>query len=125
MTYFVDANIIIKAFTTNKDKEDCKDILRKQFITNSLCLVEAYDSICTIINDKNRATNYIKSLYKSDCKIIELDSNLLFESLKRVEKYNLNIFDLIHYTTALLNNCSEIVTYNHDFDNLEIKRIEP
>ena len=54
----------------------------------------------------------------------QLDKNLLFEAFKRDEKYNLDTFDLINYTTALLNNCSEIVSYDRDFDGLEIKRVE-
>ena len=47
------------------------------------------------------------------------------ESFKRIDKYNLNIFDLINYVTALINNCSEFVSYDKHFDNLEIKRVEP
>ena len=125
MTYFLDANIIIKAFIINKDKEKCKNALQEDIITNTLCLIEAYDGIYLITKNKDLASKCIKSLYKSNCKIIDLDANLLFESLKRIDKYNLNIFDLIHYTTALLNNCSEFISYDKHFDNLEIKRVEP
>ena len=67
----------------------------------------------------------IKSLFKSDCVVVDLDKNLLFESFKKCEKYNLDTFDLINYITALLNNCTEIISYDGDFDDLEIKRVEP
>ncbi len=125
MTVFVDSNIIVKAFTENNDKNKCRKILNENFITDALCLIEAHKSITTIKDNKTYSTKCIKSLFKKQGKIIDLDINLLFETLKRIEKYNLDIFDLIHYTTALLNNCSEFISYDKHFDNLEIKRIEP
>lgn len=125
MSLFIDSNVIIKAFVDNKDNEECRKVLYEDFITNALCLVEAQHAISTIKNDKVYASDCIRSLFKSDGIIVQLDKNLLFESFKRIEEYNLNIFDLINYTTALINNCSEIVSYDKDFDNLEIKRVEP
>jgi predicted nucleic acid-binding protein len=122
---FIDANVIIKAFTDNEDKEKCRDILYEDFVTNTLCLVEAQHSISTIKKNNIYAANCIKSLFKSNCVIVQLDKNLLFESFKRIEKYSLNIFDLINYVTALVNNCSHFVSYDAHFDDLEIKRIEP
>ena len=125
MSQFLDANVIIKAFTDNEDKEVCRRILSEDFVTNMLCLIEAQHTISMIKDNKIYASNCIKSLFKSNNAIIQLDKNLLFESFKKLEKYNLNIFDLIHYITALINNCSEFVSYDKHFDNLEIKRVEP
>lgn len=125
MTYFIDANVIIKAFTDNKDKEKCRNLLQEPFVTNTLCLVEAEHGISVIKKSKSYAANCIKSLFKSDSTIVDLDRNLLFESFKRIEKYELAIFDLINYITALINNCEEFISYDKDFDNLEIKRAEP
>ena len=125
MEIFIDANVIIKAFTENIDKEKCRRILFEDFVTNTLCLVEAQHAISIIKNDKRYASECIKSLFKSNGIIIQLDKNLLFESFKRIEEYNLNIFDLINYTTALIMNCSEFVSYDGNFDGLEIKRVEP
>lgn len=125
MTRFIDANVIVKAFFNNIDKERCRNILHEEFITNTLCLVEAQHALSAIKNNKTYAANCIKSLFKSNCIIVQLDKNLLFESFKRIEKYNLDAFDLIHYATSLINNCNEIVSYDGDFDDLEIKRVEP
>jgi len=125
MSIFIDSNVIIKAFVDDKDTEKCKEVLQEDFITDTVCLVEAQHSISAIKNDKSYAADCIKSLFRGSGIIIHLDKNLLFESLKRIEKYDLKISDLIHYTTALLNNCSEIVSYDKDFDGLEIKRVEP
>ena len=125
MTIFIDANVIVKAFFNNPDKDSCRNLLQEVFVTNMLCLVEAQKILSVIKNDRIYAADCIKSLLKRSGIIVQLDTNLLFESLKRTEKYNLDPFDLIHYTTALLKNCSEFVSYDTDFDNLEIKRIEP
>lgn len=122
---FVDANILVKAFTNNEDADKCKQILLSEFIVDTLSLVEAFGAITIIKNNKYEAADCIRSLFKTQGIIVDLDRNIIFETFKRLNKYNLKIFDLIHYTTALINNCSEIVSYDKDFDNLEIKRIEP
>jgi len=125
MSVFIDSNVIIKAFVDDKDTGKCRSMIFKEFVTNALCLVEAQHTISKIKNDKFYAADCVKSLFKSKGTIVQLDRNLLFESFKRIGKYNLNISDLINYTTALINNCSQIVSYDKDFDDLEIKRIEP
>lgn len=124
MIPFVDSVVLIKAFTENPDKHKCREIVHEKFVTNTLCLVEAHHFISLISKSKTHAAVSIKSLFKSDCVVVDLDKNLLFEAFKRTEKYKLDTFDLINYVTALLNNCSEIVSYDKDFDGLEIKRVE-
>ncbi|MBI2632177.1 PIN domain-containing protein [Candidatus Pacearchaeota archaeon] len=53
-----------------------------------------------------------------------MDVNLAFEALIRSKKYDkLKFIDLIHYMTALLNNCDEIISFDTDFNGLEIKRV--
>ena len=125
MKAFIDSNVIIKAFTENSDKEKCRKILYEELITTSLCLVEAQHGISLIIGNKILASHCIKSLFKRNITIVQLDKNLLFESFKKIDKYNLNIFDLINYVAALSNNCSEFISYDKHFNNLEIKRVEP
>ena len=122
---FVDSAVLIKAFTENPDKHKCREIVHEKFVTNTLCLVEAHHFISLISKNKTHAAMSIKSLFKSDCVVVDLDKNLLFESFKRTEKYKLDTFDLINYVTALLDNCDEFISYDKDFDDLEIKRTEP
>lgn len=125
MTSFIDANVIVKSFTDNNDKEKCRSILQEEFITNALCLVEAQDAITKISGDSVYGANCVKSLFKGRGTIVPLDRNILFEAFRRIERYRLNIFDLIHYLTALNNDCARIISYDKDFDNLEIRREEP
>ena len=125
MKAFIDANVIIKAFTDNPDKEKCRHLLYGDFVTNTLCLVEAQHAIGVITRDRISAADCVKSLFKSGGTIVPLDINLLFESYKRTVRHKLNVFDMIHFVTALLSRCDTIFSYDKDFDNLEIKRLEP
>ncbi len=120
---FLDSNIIAYAFYENENRERCQELIKGEGIINTLNLIEAYNIIQFETNDKEYAKKAITSLLKSNIKIVDIDVNIIFEALKRIEKYkNLKFLDLIHYTTALLNNCNEFASYNKDFDNLEIKR---
>ena len=122
---FVDANVIIKAFTDNAEKEKCRDILQEGFVTTTVCLLEAFHGIAVIKRNNLYAAYCIKSLYKSNGTIVPVDKNILFEAFRRLEKSSLSIFDLVSYSTAVLWNCNSIVSYDKDFDGGDIKRTEP
>lgn len=120
---FIDSNIIAYAFYENENRARCQELIREGGIINTINLIEAYN-IIQFATNRDHATNSIKSLLKSNIKIINTDINLIFESLKRNKKYEkLKFLDLIHYITALLNNCNEIASHDSDFDGLDIKRI--
>ncbi len=123
---FLDSNIVVYAFTNNPRKEKCRKVLRERnLITNTLVIAESIAQI-GIITDKEQARQaFIAILKYGNVKIVELDGNLLFESVKRAQKYDLKLFDLIHYTTCILNNCQGILSYDDDFNKLEIPRNEP
>lgn len=121
---FIDSNVIATAFYDNPLRENCELILRGNGVINTICLIEVFNVLERITN-RERALRCVKSLFKSNLTIIDADINLIFEALKRSENYRLNFFDLIHYSTAALNNCEAIVSYDRDFNNLEIPREEP
>tara|TARA_Y100000310_G_scaffold17224_1_gene17098 strand:+ start:6626 stop:7003 length:378 start_codon:yes stop_codon:yes gene_type:complete len=125
MTVFLDTNIIVQAFTNNVHQANCRKALSTFFLTDTLALVEAYQALERITKDRSYVTIAIKSLLSKDCIIIPLHNDVLFDSLRKAHKYNLSIFDLIHYINAKINNCSTIASYDKHFDNLEIKRVEP
>ena len=125
-TEFLDSNVIVYAFTNNPRKEMCrKAIIESRLITNTLALSEATAKI-SVITDKEQAKHALTAILKSaNIQIIDLTGSLLFEAMRRHHKYSLLLFDLIHYTTALMNNCQSIISYDKDFDKLEIPRAEP
>lgn len=119
---FIDTNILAYAFYANEFQNNCQEIIKKGGMINTINLIEALIVLENII-DRRTAITFIKGLLKSNLVIINTDITLFFEALKRADKYkNLNFIDLIHYTTALLNNCESIASYDADFDNLELKR---
>ena len=127
MSKFVDSDVIIFASTSNPKQDLCFKFIKTENITiNSLVLVECLSKIATITKNKDFAVRTIKAIYNSgNIEIVDLNKNLFFEAMKRFGRYDLKISDLIHYTTALLSGCSSIVSYDTDFDNLEIKREVP
>lgn len=123
---FIDSNILAYAFYDNKNKEKCRDIIRKGGVINTVNLIEAFNIIQFETNDRKIAVDSMKSLLKSNLNIMNVDINIIFEALKRAIRYKkLKFIDLIHYVSALICGCNEIVSYDSDFNNLEIKRIEP
>ena len=120
---FIDSNVLAYTFYDNKFKERCQEIVNEGGVINTVNLIEAYN-IIQFETNAEYATKTIRSLLKSNLKIVDVDINLIFEALRRALKYkNLKFIDLIHYTTAILHNCSEIASYDKDFDGLEIKRV--
>jgi len=120
---FIDSNILAYAFYNNKYQDRCQKIIKEGGIINTINLVEAFNIIEHEIS-REIAIKSIRGLLKSNLKIIDADLNLIFESLKKGEKSKLNFIDLIHYTSALLNNCETIISYDKDFNGLEIPREE-
>ncbi len=127
MAKFLDSDVIVFAFSNNPNKEKCRKLIYSEsIIINTLVLLESYSKIVTITKQTEIAVGMVKEFYRREnIEIVNFDINLLFEAIKRTEKYSLKISDLVHYTTALLKGCSFIVSYDKDFDNLEIKRGEP
>jgi len=125
MRQFIDSTIVAGAFTANENKEKCQNILREGGVINGLVLIESFDVIERITKDREYTLKVIKSLMSGNLRVVELTNRIIFESVKRCGKYILRVYDLIHYRTALLTGCSSITSYDKDFDNLELKRIEP
>ena len=125
MVIFLDANILAKAFYENPHRQACRTILSEEFITDSLCVVETGHVLMKVLGNKETSVICVKSLYKCHGVIIPLDHNVIFETLRRLEKYQLTFYDMVHYVCALLNNCEKFISYDKAFDGLEIKRVEP
>lgn len=121
---FIDSNIIAYSFYQNEFQDNCQTIIKEGGIIDVLNLIESFN-IIEFETDRETATTSIKSLLKSNIKIIDIDINIIFEALKKAQKYKkLKFIDLIHYVVASLNSCETIVSYDTDFNNLDIPRKE-
>ena|SRR3989344_4685994 len=132
-TCFIDADVFVNAFVNldvekNKASRNLLEQLEQgkiKLLTDFLVLVETY-YIIEKYKGIDIAIDVVKELLTfNNLEIIPLDNHAFFEAVKRVKKYTLRINDVLHYTIALLNNASNFYSYDTDFDNLEIKRIEP
>ncbi len=121
---FIDSNIIAYAFYPNEHQELCQQSLRSGGIINTLVLIEAFH-IIEHQTSREHARDAIKSILKTNITVLNTDINLIFETIKRTEKNKLRFIDLLHYTTALTHNCEAILTYDKDFNKLDIPREEP
>ena len=122
---FLDSNVIAYAFYKNEYTEKCQNVLREGGMVDVFNLIESFFIIEKETKSKEIAQKSIKNLLKSDIQIVDVDINLLFEALKGINNLKLSIFDAIHYSCAVMNGCSAIISYDKDFDNLDIPREEP
>jgi len=125
MQPFIDSTVIIAAFTPNEKKEACQKIINEGGVINGLVLIESFDVIERITKNREYSLKVVRSLMSSSLEIAQLTNAFIFEAIKRSNRNSLRIFDMIHYSTALLYNCSGIISYDKHFDNLDIKRVEP
>ena len=122
---FLDSNVLAYAFYENEYQEKCRQAIWQGGLVNTLNLIEAFN-IIEWQRNRDIAMRAIKSLLKSNLVIVNVDVNLLFEALKRSEKnHKLKCMDLLHYTSAQQYSCSAILSYDKDFNGLDIAREEP
>ena len=122
---FLDSNVIAYAFYKNEYTEECQNVLRQGGLVDVFNLIESFFIIEKETKSREIAQKSIKNLLKSNIQIVDVDINLLFEALKRVNNLKLSIFDAIHYSCAVTNGCSAIISFDKDFDSLDIPREEP
>ncbi len=122
---FLDSNVLAYSFYENEHLERCQQALLEGGIANTFNLIEAFLIIEKETGSRERARKSIMSLLKSNVQIVEVNVNVVFECLRRISSLKLSIFDAIHYTTAILAGCNSILSYDMDFNNLDIPREEP
>ncbi|MBS3123834.1 PIN domain-containing protein [Candidatus Woesearchaeota archaeon] len=121
---FIDSNILAYAFYENEFQENSRNVIRQGGLVDTLCLIEAFN-IIEMQTSREIAVQSIRGLLRSNLVMINIDINVVFEALKKSPRFKkLKFLDLIHYMVAVLNNCETIVSYDSDFDQLEITRTE-
>lgn len=122
---FLDSNVLAYAFYENEHVLRCQKSIMEGGVVDIFNLVEAFFIIEKETGSRELAQKSIKGLLKSSLIIADVDINLFFEALKKINNTKLSIFDSIHYNCALMNNCDAILSYDKDFDGLGIPREEP
>lgn len=121
---FIDSNIMAYAFYQNEYQENCQNIIRGEGITDTIALAEAFN-IIEFESSRNMAIIAVRGILRSNLKIVDVDVNVIFEALKKADVYKkLKFIDLLHYIIASLKNCEAFISYDKDFEGLEIARVE-
>lgn len=122
---FLDTNVLAYAFYSNENTDRCQAAITEGGFTDTFNLIEAFHIIEKETGSREQAQSAIKGLLKSNVEIVGVDVNTVFEALKKAGRSRLSIFDTVHYACALINNCNSILSYDKDFDKLDIPREEP
>jgi len=121
----LDSNVVSYAFYNNDFTVKCQNAIKDGGAIDTFSLAESFLIIEKETGSREFAQKSIKSLFRLNIQIIDIDLNVIFEALKNINHYKLSIFDMIHYCCAAMNDCDAIISYDKDFDNLEIPREEP
>ena len=122
---FLDTNVLAYAFYNNVNTDKCQAAINEGGLTDSFNLIEAFHIIEKEAGSREVAEKAIRGLLKSNVEVMAVDVNIVFESIKKSGHLRLSIFDTVHYVCAVAGSCSSILTYDKDFDKLEIPREEP
>jgi len=122
---FLDSNVLAYAFYRNEHMQGCQLAINEGGVTNTLTLIEAFFIIEKETGSRETAHRAVRGLLKSSVEIVDTDINLLFEALRLVSKLRLSIFDAVHYACASARGCDAVMSYDKDFDRLDIPREEP
>ena len=122
---FLDTNVLAYAFYSNENTKRCQGAITEGGLTDTFSLIEAFHIIEKETGRRELAQRAIRGLLKSNVEVVGVDVNIVFESLKKAGSLKLSIFDTVHYACALANNCDSILSYDKDFDKLDLEREEP
>ena len=121
---FIDTNVLVLASYENPQQLPCQQVIREGGVINALVLSETFTVLERIV-DRKVAQNAIASFLRSNLEVVDLDASAIFAALKQSKRMDLRFFDLIHYMTAFAHECAAIISFDKDFDNLDLPRIEP
>lgn len=121
MTKFIDANIFIERWTSQRAKELVDNLRREEHCTSVLVLAEVYHKL----KKKNVKSTfeYVRNIMGS-IKVYDVLQDDLFTAVKSDIEINVN--DRIHIAVMKRNGISTIVSFDTDFDkDTTIVREEP
>ena len=121
---FIDTNVLVLASYENPQQLPCQQVIREGGVINALVLSETFTVLERIV-DRKIARTAIASFLRSNLEVVDLDASAIFAALKQSKRIDLRFLDLIHYMTALAHECAAFISFDNDFDKLDLPRIEP
>jgi len=129
--YLVDTNIFLEVMLSRRRKEECKQFLRllRDGRTSGAVTDFSVHSIMVLLDSLGRRQalrTFLASL--AGYRGLHIHFTTLADEIRAVdlaEKHHLDIDDAIQYAVAISTRAQAIVSFDRDFDGLEIPRLEP
>lgn len=130
-TYLVDTNIFLEVMLSQRRTEECKSFLAMLRDGNIRGIVTDFTvhSIMVLMDRFKRLEEldvFLSSLagYKGIC-LYHTPISDEIKAVKMAQEHDLDIDDAVQYAAALSMNADAIISFDRDFDNLEVPRREP
>jgi predicted nucleic acid-binding protein len=114
MRSYIDANVIVEAYTSSPNNSVCRARLDKGLLaTSSIAVVEAWNALIAITG-ATAANKSVIDLLRRDVDVIPSDSSLIHDAVRNQQRFKLDAFDAVHLTAAQKSGCVEILTFDKD-----------
>ncbi len=130
--YLIDSNIFLELVFEQDRSIECKAFLQKvkSGEINSAISDFNIDSILLAIYRQTKNALLMETFLTSVLRFTGLDVYFLsmedrLEGIKHIKTHSLDFEDALTLQAALASSCSAIVSFDRDFDNLPVKRVEP
>src|SRR3989344_5613204 len=130
--YLIDSNIFLELVFGQGRAAECKTFLQRVKSGEISSTISDFniDSILLAIYRHTKNPLLMKTFLNSilmftglDVYFISIEDRL--EGIKHIKAHSLDFEDAITLQAALASGCSAIVSFDGDFDNLQVKRVEP
>jgi predicted nucleic acid-binding protein len=127
--YLIDSNIFLEILLKQENKENCKEVLGNIAEGEMHAVVSKF----TVHGIEGMLTEELDALDKFMTNITSLVnleiSDTTVEEEKQIleiaKKSKMDFDDALQYSVAKRENIGKIISYDTDFDNTDLKRVEP
>lgn len=128
----IDPNIFLEILLKQERSGESKQFLEKIRKGEICCYISDFniDSILIILEKRTKSTvvmeNFISSILEyRGLSIYFVTIGDRLKALEHMENYGLDFEDSLTLQAAISSGCSKIVSFDRDFDGLQIGRVEP
>ncbi|MFB6199411.1 MAG: type II toxin-antitoxin system VapC family toxin [Candidatus Nanohaloarchaea archaeon] len=127
--YLIDSNIFLEILLKQENKEDCKEVLGKVAEGEIHGVVSKFTvhGIEGMLTEEPAALDKFMTNITSIVNLQISDTTIQEEKqiLEIAKNSSLDFDDALQYSVAQRENIEKIISYDTDFDETDLKRVEP